>query len=51
MSIDPFVVGVAMFVAGIVLGLAVARRDQKSPDAEWVKCFMRDLKEGRYKRR
>lgn len=54
MTFDPLVVGVAVFVAGVVLGLAVAddrKRRADSDTQEFLSCFMRDLKAGRYERK
>lgn len=46
-------VGAAIFVAGMAFGLSIAeeRLSRDKPKGEFLHCFMRDLKAGRYERK
>lgn len=49
MSFETYIVLVGVFVSGLVLG-STWNRARKRNDGEFLGCFMRDLKDGRYKR-
>lgn len=49
MSFEIYIIIIAVIVAGLVL--CAARSRPRKNDEEFLSCFMRDLKAGRYERK
>lgn len=54
MSLDPFLLGIVIIVAVVVLIQAITKEHRRRLELNsrgFLNCFMRDLKDGRYERK